>query len=397
MKVVFFVDSFPKLSETFILQQITTLIDSGFDVRIVAQTKGPDSEMQPVVEAYNLMKKVTFIPIIKNPLKLLAKSVPFYIRRVTKLYGYDFLSKYNLLMLAYVPFLSELNLDRNDVVVCNFGPNGIKAANLARFGKDFKQITIFHGYDLSSFIKSSSKNVYREVFKQSDSVLSISNFWKERLVELGCPEDKLLVYRMGIDLNEFKPSTKKEDKFTFISTGRMVEKKGFEYSIRAFARISQQLEKDVEYVIIGDGPMMKDLERLTESLGVNQQVHLVGSKSADEVKALLQGSDVYVLPSVIASNGDMEGIPVSMLEAEATGIPVIATNHSGVSEGMIEGLTGFLINEKDVAGLARVLLTVAQTKREDLQKMGTQARKLIETQYNKNLQGVELVRIIKSL
>lgn len=397
MRVFFFVDTFPKRSETFILQQITGLLDSGHDVRIIAYAQGGINETQPDVERYQLLDRLTIIPLIKNPFALAAKAVPFYAHRMTKLWCYPF-SKFGLLMLAYAPYIYDADISHKDVVICNFGPNGIKAANMIRFGKDFKLITIFHGYDLSSFIKAEPGNIYKDVFELSTSILSISNFWIDKLVELGCDGSKIKLYRMGVDASKFSISEHiKRPSFDFVSTGRLVEKKGFAYAIEAFAMARPKMRRNTRYLIIGDGPLKQDLHQLIVKLDLEEHVLLLGTKDSSQVQEILQTSSAYIMPSVTAKNGDMEGIPVSLLEAQAMQLPVIATDHSGMKEGFEKDLSGLLVKESNIDQLADAMIIIASRSESDRKKMGKAGKAYVRKNYNSRKQQQLLSEIVDRL
>jgi colanic acid/amylovoran biosynthesis glycosyltransferase len=145
-----------------------------------------------------------------------------------------------------------------------------------------------------------------------------------------------------------------------LTIGRLVEKKGIEYSIRAVAQVRER-HPGVAYDIVGDGPLRLQLEALTAELGASSCVKFHGARDGIAVRQLLSRAHIFVLASVTANNGDQEGTPVSLLEAQAAGLPVISTRHSGIPEIAREGETGFLVKERNANELAMRLSQLIQS------------------------------------
>jgi colanic acid/amylovoran biosynthesis glycosyltransferase len=184
---------------------------------------------------------------------------------------------------------------------------------------------------------------------------------------------------MGIDLRPFPfrgaraaaPGTP----LRLLSVSRLVEKKGIADAIRALARAAAPYE----YVVAGDGPMRAELEALARTAGVAHRVRFVGAQTRAQVAALLRSADVFVAPSVTGADGDIEGIPVSIMEAMAVGLPVISTWHSGIPELVDDGVSGMLVPEHDVAALADRLGTMADPCVRA--RMGEAGRAIVEREF----------------
>ncbi|OQX53652.1 MAG: colanic acid biosynthesis glycosyltransferase WcaL, partial [Candidatus Cloacimonas sp. 4484_209] len=241
-----------------------------------------------------------------------------------------------------------------DIIHCHFGPIGLFGAFLKEIGIKSRLVTTFHGYDMSSFIVSNGNNVYKNLFLNGDLFLPISDYWKRKLVRLGCDEKKIVVHRMGINLEKFEFSERGKqtgEPIKILTIGRLVEKKGHRYAIEAVSKIVKK-HKNIEYIIAGDGPLRQGLESLVRKLEIEKYVKFLGVVNQDELLKLYQYVHIFILPSMTARNGDQEGIPVVLMEAQATGLPVISTFHSGIPEGVLDGKSGFLVPEKDVDALA---------------------------------------------
>ncbi|MEO8631570.1 MAG: glycosyltransferase, partial [Betaproteobacteria bacterium] len=178
--------------------------------------------------------------------------------------------------------------------------------------------------------------------------------------------------------------------------GRLVEKKGCDVLIRAVHRLMPMVP-DVEVVIVGDGPLRGELERLAAKLGV--PANFAGSMTPDEVKQQLDCARVFCLPSIIAENGDAEGFGLVLLEAQACGVPVVTSAHAGASEGMVEGVTGLSFPEKDAATLAKQLIRLL-TDDECIMRMSKAAPRFVAEHFDvrnctRALEGLydELVRV----
>lgn len=404
MKIAFIIGAFPTLSETFILNQITGLIDMGQDVEIFAQTNPRNKKVHSDIEKYHLVKRVHYFNMPSTKMKRILKAIYLIIKNFHKvplkilkslnvfIYGKVALSLKLLYLL--IPFL-----DKNfDILYCHFGTNGILGTYLKEMGVDGKLVTTFHGYDMSGFIKSNSNNVYKNLFKNGDLFLPISDYWKRKLIKLGCNEKKIIVHHMGINLEKFKffKRRKKIGEFTKILTiGRLVEKKGHEYAIKAIREIIRKY-KNVEYIIAGEGPLENKLKNLVLELGIKNYIKFVGVAKQDEVLELYKQAHIFILPSVTASNGDQEGIPVVLMEAQASGLPVVSTFHTGIPEVVVDGKSGFLVPERDVNALAERLEYLIEHS-EIWPDMGQYGRKFVEKHYVINKLNKRLVGIYQNL
>jgi len=196
------------------------------------------------------------------------------------------------------------------------------------------------------------EDVYDELFRNGDLFLPISGYFKKRLIELGCDEAKVKVHRMGISSADFPFTVRtlsEDEPVRLLSIARLVEKKGIVYSLRAFARLIRQF--DLEYRIVGDGPLRQRIENLIADLGISDRVKLMGWLQQEEVAELLNDTHILVAPSVVGPEGDIEGIPNALIEAQAMGVPVVTTYHSGIPELVQDGKSGYLVPERDVDAL----------------------------------------------
>jgi colanic acid/amylovoran biosynthesis glycosyltransferase len=258
---------------------------------------------------------------------------------------------------------------------------------------------VFHGYDVSQALARGVD--YRYLFERGDYFLAVTEFWSSQLVALGCRRDRVRVHRMGIDVDAFSssgPAASRKSGFSFLSLGRLVEKKGHEHTIRAFAAcVRQQPDPPCRLVVVGDGPLREDLRRVVLDLGLESLVDFRGSALRHEVIELMRSADAFVLASVTAANGDMEGLPVSILEAMASELPVIATIHSGIPEAVEDGITGILVPEGDVHRLAAEMLQMRNRSMGERREMGRAGRKKVLREFDSTVWNDRLGALIRDL
>jgi colanic acid/amylovoran biosynthesis glycosyltransferase len=405
MKIAFIVSTFPKLSETFILNQITGLLDMGYEVTVLAKRKSREKKVHGIVEQYGLMTHTHFFNIPDKPLLFFLKAIvlmmAIFFRNPIEICGLlkKILSQRSEMSLRSLYHVYPFFKTNFDIIHCQFGLNGLIGLSLKRAGVQSRLITSFHGRDLSAVVTEKGDHVYQDLFQEGDLFLTVSEYWKRKLIRMKCNPKKIKVHRMGIDLEEFKYVERKfqpEKNVKLLTIGRLAEKKGHEYAIQAVAQIVRKNKNlNIQYRIAGDGVLRNRLESLVCKLGMENYIKFLGDVEKKAVIALYQQADIFLLSSVTASDGDQEGIPVVLMEALAAGLPVIATDHSGIPELIKDGKTGFLVPEKDISALAKALDYVLENPQE-WPVIRRQGRKCVAEKYNIKKQNQELWQIYKS-
>jgi colanic acid/amylovoran biosynthesis glycosyltransferase len=216
-------------------------------------------------------------------------------------------------------------------------------------------VVSFHGADaMVDMDKPSFRLPTQTMLDAVDLVLARSESLVERLVMLGCQKSKIRIHRTGIPLDElpFQPrSFPKKGKWRVVQACRLIEKKGLPVTLRAFASFSREFP-DSTLVIAGEGPLLSDLKDLAKDLGIKDRVTFPGFLAADELRRLYYEAHLFLHPSELGKDGNQEGVPNSMLEAMATGLPVVATTHGGIPEAIDNGVSGLLVDERDDKALA---------------------------------------------
>jgi colanic acid/amylovoran biosynthesis glycosyltransferase len=211
----------------------------------------------------------------------------------------------------------------------------------------------FHGYDASMLLNSQLwRRSYLGLFGMAAGIIAPSRFLGEKLVAAGCPVQLLHVSACGIDPARFVASSRIPQRL--VAVGRLVEKKAPHLTISAVARIADRFPQ-LCLDLVGDGPLMRECRRRVEEYGLQTRVRLHGARPPHEVARYLRESSIFLQHSVTAENGDCEGMPVAILEAMASALPVVSTRHSGIPEAVQHGVTGLLSEERDVDGMAAAI------------------------------------------
>ncbi|WP_039058594.1 colanic acid biosynthesis glycosyltransferase WcaL [Enterobacter sp. Bisph1] len=406
MKVSFFLLKFPLSSETFVLNQIVAFINMGFEVEIVALHKGDMSNTHAAYTEYRLAEKTHWL--LAEPQGKMAK-----LRYRAQAIGRGFwksatwkamnMSRYGdesrNLILPAICGLAPHTFSA-DVFIAHFGPAGVTAAKLRELGVlKGKIATVFHGIDISHRdVLNHYAPEYRQLFQRGDLMLPISDLWAGRLKNMGCPENKIAVSRMGVDMARFNLRAVKNPgtPLQIISVARLTEKKGLHVAIEA-CRLLKARGVNFKYRILGIGPWERRLRTLIEQFQLEDVIEMPGFKPSHEVKAMLDEADVFLLPSITGADGDMEGIPVALMEAMAVGIPVVSTVHSGIPELIDAGHSGWLVPENDADALAQRLASFCELESTDLLPVVTRAREKVEHDFNQKIINQQLASLLQTL
>ncbi len=216
-------------------------------------------------------------------------------------------------------------------------------------------VTSFDGGDATRLSRRNPR-LLRTLTAAGDLVLAGSESVRKQLLALGCPEEQLRLLLPGIRVEaipyeERKPAD--NDAVNLLLVARMVEKKGIANALRAFAGV-RRYQRQATLTVIGDGPQRPAVEALLRELGLGD-VRLLGAQPHEVVLGEMRRAHIYLQPSLTAADGDSEGIPVALIEAQAAGLPVVATWHGGIPELVADGQSGFLVSERNVHALTERL------------------------------------------
>jgi colanic acid/amylovoran biosynthesis glycosyltransferase len=342
LKILFVVGHFPSRSQIFILNIITGLIDKGHDVSIFAFHKDvKNKNVHPNIKKYQLLDRVIY------------EKLP-----------------------AQLPDC--------DIVFCQFGYVGQKIAEMKQLRtwlKQRKMVVCFRGADITKQIQADPV-LYKRMFKKVDLVLPVCDYFRKKLIALGCDPAKIVVHHSAIDCSQFlfNVKQKKENETVhLISVCRLVKKKGIDFAIKAIAQVVQK-HPNIQFVIVGDGPERSYLELLIRQLKLKDKIFIYGWASHKEVVSFLKQSHIFLLPSRTGRDGNEEGIANALKEAMAMGLISIGTWHAGTPELIKDGISGFLVPEKNVLQLVQTIEHVIESP-EKWESIAIAARKKVEDEF----------------
>ena len=329
MKILMYADGFGVGTQTFISQ----------DVHYLSQ-KHDLLFLCIIAQGVNLSTSETKVKILNFKHHYIYK----------KLWQYDiYLSYHNK------KFKQELNQIINefnpDVIHCQFGIESVKLIDNLE-NNNIPLVIQFRGYDASSMLyKSSYVSKLKQILnKKNYYSIFVANSLRENLKKHAINTEKSIILHSGIDLNKFtRKENIKNTTFTFLQISSLNEKKGHEYTLKAFAKfLALETSKNFKLIITGDGRRKDILIALAKKLSIFEYIEFIGFVSQKEAKSLLEKADVFVHHSITPSNGDEEGIPNAIIEAMAMELPIISTYHAGIPELVTDGVNGYLVREKDI-------------------------------------------------
>jgi colanic acid/amylovoran biosynthesis glycosyltransferase len=265
------------------------------------------------------------------------------------------------------------------VVLAEHGPVGASMWEICK-ELDLPLVVHFFGFDAYGYdLLAKYKESYLKLFNYATRVLSVSNEMTDKLVSLGCVSDKILYNPCGPHEDFFDVSPAYHSN-TFISMVRFVDKKAPYYTIIAFEQVLREFP-DIDLIMGGDGPLLNCCKNIARYFGIESKVQFPGVLDRQSYINHFKNSLCYVQHSVTADNGDKEGTPVIILEASAAGLPVISTRHGGISDVIIEGETGFLVDEHDVQGMAEKMIYILKN-RNRAREMGTAGKANVKMNFS---------------
>lgn len=396
MKVLIWTNNFPVYSETFIRDHIIGLIDRGITVFIHSDKKTQNNDVLKGFENYTLENYLNtpqdYIPKsiinrIFNAFYILLNSLGssnfrYYLKSLNV-----FKFKRKASTLRYFFLLHFIIKNEINVVHAHFGTNGRKLVFLKQISYPIKLITTFHGYD-TRFSIEYSKYLYKDLFKYSDKIISISAYNTKKLLEFGA--SPLLIKRIN---NGVKSCMSKADKnniniINIVSIGRLVPEKNYKLALKVLSLYkNENPEVKFKYHIIGGGDKKKDLQKLVEDLQLENEVIFYGYKTSSFIIEVLPKFDFLLLSS------KKEALPTVILEAQSCSLPVLATDVGSVSD-IVNSNNGVLskVNEVDfLKGLNEMM-----SLKEDWKRLGENGKRQVSTFYDQNKQLDLIVELYSS-
>jgi colanic acid/amylovoran biosynthesis glycosyltransferase len=352
LKVLFVTDKFPYQPRQYIDNQIAGFIDAGVDVRILA-SKGS------FYENYALAEKYKF------------RDITFY---------------------------KELPEDQRsyDIIYCQFASYGAKMLKMKKEGLVQGAVVacVRSGCEIEKIQKNSQK--YETFFTDVDLLLPVCEAFKNHLIDLGCPTEKIMVHHSAIDVHQFKykKRTIKQDNVKIVTVGRLIERKGHKFIIEAVENLKVKYPTII-CDIYGDGKLHQKLMDIIQDNDLENNVFLKGYCNHDILQTVLDEYNLFVLASYTRGL-NKEGIPNVLMESMAMGLPAIGTYHSGIPELIEDAVSGFLVPEEDSIVLAKKIDYVINHP-ELLEPLGKAARKKVIKEHCREKQNKKLLKIFNTL
>lgn len=391
LRVAVVVNNFPSTSQTFVLDHVTGLLDRHHDVRVFANAFLPGTVLHSDHAEYGLDDLTHYWP--GPPATATAKLLSL-IRSLPALPPSGLSAvlrqppssrvEFRLLEahLRRARFLAR-HLPRCDIVHAHFGQEGETMAWMkARGATRARLVVSLHGYDVNQPLAAGGTH-YPLMFGYADRIVATTRFMGDQVLALGCPPEKLALNPIGIRTDRFafaERSWAPPDELRLLSIARLVEFKGIEIALRAIAQVAASGLR-IGYSIAGAGPLAGMLDRLARELGIREAVRFLGAQTREELAREFASAHLFVLPSHTASDGAQEGQGIVVQEAQACGLPVLATRHGGIPEGCVDGVTAVLAREKDVGALAAGLRHLIE-RRASWPEMGRAGRAFVASRFD---------------
>ncbi len=371
MRIAFVVHSFPVFSEPFIATSALALAERGHTVDILGLSNTPPSRARTAsvriddarVTVRNIvyparswsraaaLPRVLIDNLTRNGLKTSTLARPLTYRS-----AYCNLSA----------FFEErfLGTDAHyDIIHCQFATLAWQVLKHRAAGLMSGSVIVhFRGYDISQVIQQHGEKYYDGIFRDADYFVANCEYFRNRAIQLGCLPERICAVGTGIRLTDFPyrpPHGVANGPIRFIAVGRLIERKGIHRALQALARLHGR-GFDFTFDVIGDGEERDALAALSAELGLADRVHFHGARPHAELRSMLENAHVMLAPSMRARDGGVDAPVNTIKEAMATGVPVVATDHGGIPELVIDGDTGILVREDDEIALGNGILRMLE-------------------------------------
>jgi glycosyltransferase involved in cell wall biosynthesis len=390
MKIAYVLGIFPKLSESFIINEIVELLKNGHDIQIFSMEVPIEDIKHEEIKEYNILERIhyyNFNQIFKvNFINVLKYFVICITQDLCDLRISINILKLDLKLAYFATIIQKNNVE---LIHVHFATMGSIARKLGKvLGLPYTMTA--HAFDI---YRNPDTDELRRTMDNAGSVITISEYNKNYLQsEIGIT-NRIEVIRCGIDLDKFnsKRRVKNNARIKILTVARLVEKKGIEYLIRAIPFVTKELP-DCDFIIVGSGPLKDHLHKLAYDLNVGEFIQFKGDVVDLDLRRYYEEADMFILPCIIAENGDLDGIPVSIMEAMAMELPVVSTFVSGIPELVGDGISGILVSPKDEKAIADAIIRLHKDRHLRLE-MGEKGRKIIANKFNIESESEKLIRI----
>ena len=281
-----------------------------------------------------------------------------------------------------------------DLVLAEYGPTGVAVVD-ACLQAGVPLVVHFHGFD--AYHKPTLdqyESEYKRIFSAAKAIIAVSHDMKQQLLSLGAPPEKVFYNACGVDTSLFAGAKPARAEPIAIAVGRFVEKKAPHLTLLAFKKVVEACP-DACLLMIGDGPLLEVCKQMARALGIDGVIRFLGSRSHGDVAQIMRKGRLFVQHSMSAADGDSEGTPVAILEAGASGLPVVSTRHGGIPDVVIDGQTGLLVDEGDVSAMADCMIQLIKNSKLAGQ-LGSAARERVSSEFTMQKSIDNLMRIFEA-
>lgn len=378
-RILVYNDSFFSTSETFIYYQVQCLSEK-YDVDLLGlRFVNPHGYELDSFRKYEL-------------------SFPenLFERAVSKLYREIFNSPLNLNLRSHVRLSELFKKNKYSAIHAHFGYNGL---NILKHAKKHRVplVVTFHGYDASMMLSDETyKNRLPELFDYASAIILVSSHMIENLnLERWLDKVKIIPCTVDPDGFEVRNDNGSSNEIKILHAGRLVDKKGVPDLIRVFKNLQDDYD-NIELHIVGDGSKLESCKELVQKFKLEKSVTFYGAVTHDKVKQILSTTDIFVLNSRVGDNGDMEGTPVTLLEAMCSKVPVISTRHAGIPDVIENGVNGLLVDERDNEGLEEAMRMFIENP-EMRQNCAENARNTVLEEYTVDRMKEKLEQVFQNI
>lgn len=269
-------------------------------------------------------------------------------RAVDRLCALPYGGRLNALVRARIA--AELRRRQVQVLLAEYGTTGQQLADVCRRA-NVPLVVHFHGHDAYMARYIQQNDGYRAAFAVARRIVVVSAHMRRQLIALGAPPEKLVTIIYGVDTKRFSSASPAQAPPEFVAVGRFTPKKAPLTTLEAFRRVWTE-RPEARLVMYGDGQLLPECTRFVEENGLSGAVRLAGRAGSEVIAEAMRKARAFVQHSVVAADNDHEGTPVAIIEAMATGLPVISTRHAGIPDVVAHGDRGLLVDEHDVQGMA---------------------------------------------
>ena len=391
MRIATWMETFPAISENYILWHIEQLVRGGAQVSLFPANRGDRGKMQPEVEALGLLARVHDTPpmprgredvagLVQMVLAAMSNQPVSMMRLLANIQGVE-----NVGWFQAVQYMSGAPGPMAfDILHGYFGPPGRRAELLRRVGAlRGELVTSFLGFDVNVLGGRLGGAYYRRLFDGAARLTVSSEFMRSKLLELGAPSDRVRLLPLGLQVKRFTfaPRRMPDDGVVrLVTVSRLIEVKGLEWGLRGVA-LAKERGLELRWDIVGGGPLREELERLRAQLGLEREVVFHGPQEMGRVRELLSVAHLCLFPGVRAADGAEEALGGAPIEAQAVGLPVLTTDAGGIAEAILPGRSGLCVRQRDVEAIADGLEVLVR-RAEEWPMMGTLGRAHVEQMYD---------------